>query len=66
MPGQIRGIEVDTSFFTGNHSPRCSVQAAFLTEEQLRIVEALTAMRDDFGDKDKVPPQFEREGLPMA
>ena len=47
MPGQIRGIEVDTSFFTGNHSPRCSVQAAHLDEAQLKIAEQLMGQRSD-------------------
>lgn len=31
MPGIIRGIEIDTLYFTGNHSPRASIQAAFVT-----------------------------------
>lgn len=31
-PGVISGIDVDTSYFTGNFAPRCSVQAACLTK----------------------------------
>ncbi|XP_031171760.2 allantoicase-like [Sander lucioperca] len=27
VPGQIYGIDVNTSFFTGNHSPYVSIQA---------------------------------------
>ena len=27
LPGKISGIELDTSFFTGNYAPRASVQA---------------------------------------
>jgi allantoicase len=27
MRGRIRGVDVDTSFFVGNHPPRCSIEA---------------------------------------
>lgn len=30
VPGRIWGVDVDTSFFTGNHSPRVSIQGACL------------------------------------
>lgn len=30
VPGLIHGVEVDTSFFTGNHSPHVSIQAGCL------------------------------------
>lgn len=30
MPGRIFGFDVDTSFFTGNFPPHCSIEAAFL------------------------------------
>ena len=30
VPGVIHGIDVDTSYFTGNHAPRCSIQAVCL------------------------------------
>ncbi|KAM9840373.1 allantoicase [Aulostomus maculatus] len=30
VPGRVYGVEVDTSFFTGNHSPAMSLQAACL------------------------------------
>lgn len=30
VPGRIWGVDVDTSFFTGNHSPRVSLQGACL------------------------------------
>ena len=30
VPGVIHGVDVDTSFFTGNYAPRCSIQAACL------------------------------------
>lgn len=33
IPGVIRGVEVDTAFFTGNFTPRISIQAAMLTSE---------------------------------
>jgi allantoicase len=29
-------VDVDTSFFTGNHVPRCSIQAATLDDEPVR------------------------------
>jgi len=32
LPGIISGVELDTSFFTGNYAPRASVQAAWLDE----------------------------------
>jgi allantoicase len=32
IAGTVRGIEVDTSFFSGNYAPRVSVQAAFLPD----------------------------------
>jgi len=32
LPGKISGIELDTSFFTGNYAPRASVQAIWLDE----------------------------------
>lgn len=28
MPGRIRGFDVDTSYFTGNYPPHCSIEAA--------------------------------------
>lgn len=31
MPGTIAGVDVDTSYFTGNYAPRVSLQAATLT-----------------------------------
>ncbi|XP_068197981.1 allantoicase [Antennarius striatus] len=32
VPGRIHGVDVDTSFFTGNHSPHVSIQAGCLDE----------------------------------
>jgi len=32
LPGKVCGIELDTSFFTGNYAPRASVQAIWLDE----------------------------------
>ena len=32
MPGVIQGIELDTDFFTGNFTPRISVQGAAIEE----------------------------------
>ena len=36
FPGRILGFNVDTSFFTGNFAPRCSVQAATVDDEPVR------------------------------
>ncbi|MET0740037.1 MAG: allantoicase [Candidatus Nanopelagicales bacterium] len=30
MPGVVRGVVVDTAFFTGNYPPECSLEAAFV------------------------------------
>ncbi|XP_028252677.1 allantoicase isoform X2 [Parambassis ranga] len=32
VPGLVYGVDVDTSFFTGNHSPRVSIQAGCLDQ----------------------------------
>lgn len=36
FPGRILGFDVDTSFFTGNFAPRCSIQAATVDDEPVR------------------------------
>lgn len=36
--GQVAGVDVDTSFFTGNYVPRVSVQGATLTQEQEAMI----------------------------
>lgn len=38
FPGRILGFDVDTSFFTGNFAPRCSIQAATVDDEPVRRV----------------------------
>ena len=35
IPGLIHGVDVDTSFFTGNYAPKMSIQAACLGEGTL-------------------------------
>ncbi|CBJ29193.1 conserved unknown protein [Ectocarpus siliculosus] len=40
LPGRIRGVKVDTAFFTGNQAPRFSLQGAWLPQEP----EALTQL----------------------
>ncbi|XP_062323569.1 allantoicase isoform X1 [Osmerus eperlanus] len=35
VPGILYGLDVDTSFFTGNYAPSCSVQAACLDTDNL-------------------------------
>ncbi len=32
MPGRIAGFDVDTSYFTGNYPPHCSIEAAFVED----------------------------------
>jgi allantoicase len=32
MPGSIFGFDVDTSYFTGNYPPHCSIEAAFVAD----------------------------------
>ncbi|MBB4232209.1 allantoicase [Rhizobium mongolense] len=32
MPGHIFGFDVDTSYFTGNYPPHCSIEAAFVED----------------------------------
>jgi allantoicase len=32
MPGRIFGFDVDTSYFTGNYPPHCSIEAAFVAD----------------------------------
>lgn len=39
VPGQIFGFDVDTSFFTGNHSPYVSIQAACLDQKPTLTLE---------------------------
>lgn len=42
FPGQILGFDVDTSFFTGNFAPRCSVQAATIDDETVCVCVCVT------------------------
>ena len=37
VPGVIKGLDIDTSFFTGNYPPKVSVQAASLDEGNKRV-----------------------------
>lgn len=32
MPGSISGFDVDTSYFTGNYPPHCSIEACFIAD----------------------------------
>lgn len=32
MPGRLQGFDVDTSHFTGNYPPHCSIEACFIEE----------------------------------
>ncbi|CAN0464524.1 unnamed protein product [Hapterophycus canaliculatus] len=33
LPGRVRGVKVDTAFFTGNQAPSFSLQGAWLPQE---------------------------------
>jgi allantoicase len=33
MPGRVFGFDVDTSYFTGNYPPHCSIEAAYIEED---------------------------------
>mmetsp|Transcript_7697 Transcript_7697/g.18781 ORF Transcript_7697/g.18781 Transcript_7697/m.18781 type:complete len:395 (-) Transcript_7697:138-1322(-) len=48
MPGTIRGVLVDTRFFTGNQAPRFSLQAAELKDSDADV-KALLRSRTDRG-----------------
>ncbi|CAN0040294.1 unnamed protein product [Choristocarpus tenellus] len=37
LPGQVRGIEIDTAHFTGNQAPRASIQAMWLDPEPVSL-----------------------------
>ena len=37
VPGIIHGIDVDTSYFTGNYAPRCSIQAACVEKSEYSL-----------------------------
>ena len=38
VPGVIYGVDIDTSFFTGNYSPQASIQAACLESKFVDLV----------------------------
>lgn len=38
VPGVLRGVTVDTAFFTGNFAPRFSLQAATLSEKEENLI----------------------------
>ncbi|XP_063846410.1 allantoicase-like [Scylla paramamosain] len=38
VAGEVAGVDVDTSFFTGNYVPRVSLQAATLTKEEENLI----------------------------
>uniref|UniRef100_A0A8C5GYJ2 Allantoate amidinohydrolase n=1 Tax=Gouania willdenowi TaxID=441366 RepID=A0A8C5GYJ2_GOUWI len=44
VPGVIFGVDVDTSFFTGNHAPHFSLQGACLSTHILIIITFITAI----------------------
>jgi allantoicase len=41
LPGSIKGVEMDTRYFTGNYAPKISVQAAKLGPEEERKTKGL-------------------------
>nr|CAD7448664.1 unnamed protein product [Timema bartmani] len=38
VPGVVRGVHIDTAYFTGNYVPQISIQAAALKEEEKRNI----------------------------
>ena len=44
IPGVIKGLDIDTSFFTGNYPPKVSLQAASLDKGQIIFPERKSAM----------------------
>ena len=38
LPGTVHGVELDTSFFTGNYAPRASVQGAWLDYQNITVI----------------------------
>jgi len=38
QPGVIHGVDIDTSYFTGNYSPKASIQAAWLSPNDERLI----------------------------
>jgi allantoicase len=44
LPGNIRTIEVDTAFFTGNYSPKISIQATHIEENNTANNEILNKL----------------------
>ena len=42
VPGIISGIDVDTSFFTGNYAPQVSIQAAVLSKGKTMLSQLIS------------------------
>lgn len=65
FPGRIMGIDVDTSHFTGNYVPRCSIQAATLNDndEASGILQWLTVARARAPKGDKMGSKATEEEL---
>eukprot|EP01035_Chromulina_nebulosa_P018740 gene18740-24505_t len=47
IPGIIRGIEVDTAYFTGNFSPKISIQSNHYDKSEPSVIQSLLSLRDD-------------------
>jgi hypothetical protein len=60
LPGIVHAIEVDTAFFTGNFSPKVSIQGVALGSEEEATVQTLLQLR---AASTASRPEFGRMGL---
>ncbi|KAK4497880.1 hypothetical protein PRZ48_010535 [Zasmidium cellare] len=52
--GKVKGFEVDTAFFNGNHAPEVAVQACFISDDREEEVK-----KKDFGEWETILPKQE-------
>ncbi|KAF4533160.1 hypothetical protein B566_EDAN001702 [Ephemera danica] len=72
FPGQIKGVEVDTAFFTGNYVPQCSLQAAALSETDEKNIPKRTcklggaASQDEMAQVARLQSEKWQEIIPIS
>ncbi|EWM26524.1 allantoicase [Nannochloropsis gaditana] len=67
FPGRILGVGVDTSFFTGNYVPRCSIQAAsYIDDNEPIALQKLAAARTEVPGGDKIGSKASEEEMTLA
>ncbi|XP_030626877.1 allantoicase [Chanos chanos] len=70
VPGVVHGFDVDTSFFTGNHAPSASIQAACLDEIPPFTLEGdrtgMAATEDQFESVAKLKSEMWEELVPVT